>query len=159
MEKIIKKRKEEYEIFLVELPMLLEDLEDLMNKSKKYRNFKIGFDDASIKAVESFYIDVQKGKEKIDVSLKRLDRIMIAYLGETLIERAGMGEWDFNQDKGTSGYGSPHIILYSKADHIPFNPVLQLDRLKEDLKPFLVENIQYHSNLEQDDEDFFKEFE
>ncbi len=158
MAKLTQKMRDDYEEFLVEIPMLLEDLQELLKKSRHYKNVKVGFDDETLDRIESFYLAVLSGKEKIDVSQARINRIIIAYFGEALIERAG-GKWILNDAKGDPSFGTPVVIDWSKnKDTVAFSPVERRELLIENCKPFLREMITYAVNKEKFEEDFFKEF-
>jgi hypothetical protein len=130
----IEERREEYEIFLVEIPMLLDDLQDVLKNSKNYRSLTVSFDDDTIKAIEKFYCSVLSGEEdllKSNISLNRLKRILLAYIGETVLERMGRGKWALNDLEGTSSYGCPEIIEWTEGDHMPVDPVRLLDAIEE----------------------------
>lgn len=93
------------------------------------------------------------------MSQERFDRIIVGYIGEALIEVAGLGRWFYNKFKGDISYGLPVIIDYTKGEHIPFSPVHQRELLKEEKQPILKDHIYYCANKESIEEDFFKEFE
>ncbi len=158
MARITRKMRKNYEEFLVEIPMLLEDLQELLDNSQAYRNVRVGFDDETLDQIERFYLDVLGGKEKIAVSLPRMNRIIIAYFGEALIERAG-GKWDLNDVKGDPSFGTPVVIDWAEGETIAFSPVERREMLIENRQPFLREMINYCENKAQIEEDFFKEFE
>lgn len=53
-----------------------------------YNNVKAGYDDDTLDRIESFFLDMLDGKESIDVSQARMNRLFNAYLGEAILERA-----------------------------------------------------------------------
>jgi hypothetical protein len=129
----VEERREEYEIFLVEIPMLLDDLQNVLNHSKNYR-LTVSFHDDTVKAIEKFYCSVLKGEEDLkqsNISLSRLERILLAYIGEAVLERVGKGEWDFNEMEGTYTYGCPEIVNWTEKEHLPICPVRLLNAIKE----------------------------
>lgn len=145
----IEERKEEYEIFLVEIPMLLEDLQEVLNNSKNYNSITVSFDDDTIKAIEKFYCSVLSGEEDLhtsNISLNRFKRILLAYIGEAVIERMGKGKWDLNEMEGTSSFGCPEIIDWTEGDHIPIDPVRLLDAIEEGDKTAISECINFCVN-------------
>lgn len=98
----ITERNEEFEIFLVEIPMLLNDLQAVLENSKNYHSITVSFDDDTIKAIEKFYCSILSGEEDLvrsNISLNRLERIIQAYIGEAVIERVSKGKWSLNVDK------------------------------------------------------------
>lgn len=122
----IEERKAEFEIFLVEIPMLLDELQKVLKKSKKYKPIAVSFDDDTIKAVEKFYSSILRGEEKLhksNISLARLERILTAYIGEAVIKRTGRGKWDLNEMEGTHTYGEPEIIEWTDGSYVPVSPV------------------------------------
>lgn len=145
-----------YEEFLVEIPMLLEDLQDLLDKSKGYRDVKVDFEDDTLDRIEQFYLDVTDGKEKIGVSDARLGRIFIAYLGEAIIERAG-GKWHLNSLEDDVAFGTP--VVFPKGGGIRFSPVERRELLKQNREPFLRSLVDYLANKEKFEEDLFKDLE
>ena len=156
LDKIIKERSEEFEVFLVEIPMLLDDLTDLLKKSKNYKGIKELFTEDTLDKVESFFHDVLDGKEHINIPMNRLERILIAYIGEFLIERAGQGNWSLNKMKKTSNFGMIEIINYANVDHIPIYPLKMVNAMKNTRKKELKNDLMYFVNLEQEEKDFFK---
>lgn len=131
---LIEERKEEFEIFLVEIPMLLDDLQQVLNKSKNYHLIRVSFADDTIKAIEEFYGKILSGEEELDqanISLNRLKRILLAYIGEAVLERTGRGEWTLNEMGGTDTYGRPEIIRWTEKDHLPICPGRLLDAIAE----------------------------
>jgi hypothetical protein len=154
---VTRKMRKQYEEFLVEIPMLLEDLQELLDKSQAYKQVKVAFDDESLDQIESFYLDVLAGKEKISISLARMNRIIIAYFGEALIERAG-GRWDLNDVEGDPAFGTPVVVDWGEGEVVAFSPVQRREILIENRQPFLREMINYSENKAQIEEDFFKEF-
>jgi hypothetical protein len=153
---ITQQMEDAYEEFLVEVPMLLEDLQGLLGKSKEYTDVKVDFEDDTLDRIERFYLDVIDGKEKVDVSESRLGRIFIAYLGEAVIERAG-GEWYLNTLDGDPAFGTPTIA--PKAGGVRFSPVERRELLKQNREPFLRSLVDYLANKEKFEEDFFKDLE
>ena len=158
MAKLTQKVRDDYEEFLVEVPMLLEDLQEMLKESRGYRDVKVGFDDETLDRIEGFYLDVLSGKEKIAVSQARMNRIIIAYFGEALIARAG-GKWALNEAKGDPSFGTPVVIDWAKGETLAFSPVERRELLIENRKPFLRKFIAYAANKDKFEEDFFKEFE
>lgn len=157
MAKLTHKMRDDYEEFLVEIPMLLEDLQELLEKSRRYKDVKVGFDDKTLDRIESFYLDVLSGEEKIGVSQARMNRIIIAYFGEAVIERVG-GRWDLNDAEGDPSFGTPVVIDWAK-EAIRISPVERREMLIENRNPFLRDMIAYCANKEKIEKDFFKEFE
>ena len=154
MTKLTKKMLDDYEEFLVEIPMLLEDLDELLKNSHQYKDVEVSFDDETLDKIESFYLDVISGKEKIYVSLARMNRIFIAYIGEAVIERAG-GKWELNPMDKDPSFGTPVVI---DNDSIRISPVERRELLIKNREPFLRDMVNYCANKDKIEEDFFKEF-
>lgn len=161
MAKLSKQMKEDFEEFLVELTLLLEDLQEFLAHSKNYRDVHLGYDDKTLDRVEAFYLDVLAGKEKIDVSQARLNRIFIAYVGEAIIARAesGRARWALNPVAKDPSFGTPVIIDWAKDDGMAISPVERRELLIENRKPFLRELVNYCATKQRIEQDFFKEFE
>lgn len=157
MPRLTHEMKDDYEEFLVELETLLSDLQELLARSKRYRDVKVAFDDATLERVEAFYLDTLAGKERPVVSQARMNRIFIAYVGEAIRERAG-GRWALDDAEGDPAFGTPVIIDWA-PDAIRISPVERRELLIQDRKPFLRELVDYCANKEKIEEDFFKEFE
>ena len=143
--------------FEVEVPMLVDDLNIVLSKSKNYKNIQNIYDLKNVDLVESFYLDVINGIESVDFSLERLDRIIIAYLGETLIFHAG-GNWELSLDNDFT-YGTP-IIRGFKYDNdgIGFSPVGIRERLlREKEKGVFIKSLSYCINKEKVQSDLMKQ--
>jgi hypothetical protein len=160
MTKLTRKMQDDYEEFLVEIDMLLEDLGELLKKSRGYKDLQVRFDDESLERTEKFYLDVLSGKEKVDVSLERMNRIFIAYIGEAVINRAesGRARWALNTFEADPSFGTPVVIDWSEDDGIAISPVERRELLIENREPFLRDMIEYVANKTKFEEDFFKEF-
>ena len=156
MAELTQKMHDDYEEFLVEIPMLLEDLQELLKESRRYRGVEVGFDDETLDRIEAFYLDFLSGRENVDVSPARMNRIIIAYFGEAVIKRCG-GRWELNDVRGDPSFGTPVVIDWAK-DSMRISPVERRELLIEDRVPFLREMITYCANKEKFEEDFFKEF-
>ena len=156
MAKLTQKMRGDHEEFLVEIPMLLEDLQELLQKSRRYRDVEVGFDDETLDRIEAFYLDVLSGKEEVNVSQARMNRIIIAYFGEAVIERCG-GRWALNDVENDPSFGTPVVIDWAK-EAMRISPVERREVLTENREPFLREMIAYCANKEEFEEDFFKEF-
>jgi hypothetical protein len=123
--------REDYEEFLVEIPMLLEDLEAMMTRSEGHQGGRPAFDHDGIERAERFYRDVLEGREDAGVSPNRLDRIMLAYLGQAVISRAG-GTWDLHAVEGDPAFGTPVVVEWgTTGDYVRFSPVEWLEELKK----------------------------
>jgi hypothetical protein len=123
--------RDDYEEFLVEIPMLLEDLDALMAHGERYQGARATFDDDGIERVELFYREVLEGREDVGVSPNRLDRIMLAYLGQAVISRAG-GTWDLHAVEGDPAFGTPVVVEWgTTGDYVRFSPVEWLEELKK----------------------------
>lgn len=156
MTKITKQNEEAFEEFLVELPLLLEDLQTLLGESRGYGGVRVGFDDEALGKIESFYLDCLAGKEKPSVSPARLDRIIIAYYGEALIERKG-GKWLLNDAVGDASFATPVVGHWSEEEVPRFSPVERRELQKENREPFLVKFIHFAERVENLEEDLFKD--
>lgn len=158
MARLTQQMRDAYEEFLVEIPMLLEDLQELLSKSPHYQGQKVDFEGDSLDRIEQFYLDAIEGKENVGVSRARLNRIIIAYFGQALIERAG-GNWALNEARRDPSFGTPVVVRWGTGDSMAFSPVERRELLIQNRKPFLREFIAYAVNKEQFEKDFFKEFE
>lgn len=156
-----KKMEADYEEFLIEIPMLLEDLQGLLRASRRYREVAVAFDDSTLARIEAFYLDVLAGKEKIGVSRARLDRIFIAYVGEAVRARSesGQARWALNPYDRDPSFGTPVIIDWAKGDGLAISPVERRELLVQNRKPFLRELVTYCATKQRFEADFFKEFE
>jgi hypothetical protein len=127
-------QKEDYGMFEMEIDLMVhEDLPKLLKSSQNYCNVKVDLSLENIDKIESYYIDVLNDYEKASVSGKRLDRILIAFMGEALIKNAGRGHWDFCEKEGLF-YGLPIITGYTDhEDAIPFSPVIFRQGIKRDV--------------------------
>lgn len=98
-----------FDEFLIEIPLLLEDLQELLEKSINYKRVKVNCELDSIDLIESFYLDVLKGKEVINISEARLNRIIIAYFGNCVIHHVG-GKWAVGNLENDVAFQTPIII-------------------------------------------------
>lgn len=119
MAKINEQLQRDYEDFIVEIPMMMEDLAELLRNSHGYQGVAVGFDGDTLEAIESFVRDVHRGVEKVSCSLARLNRIYLAYAGEAVIERAD-GEWVLNDEPNDPSFGMPCVIWHD--DEVWFSP-------------------------------------
>lgn len=158
LDKIIKERSEEFEVFLVEIPMLLDDLADLLKKSNNYNDINELFTEETLDKIESYYLDVLDGKEKINISMNRLTRILLAYIGEFLINKASRGKWDINKMKKSSNVGMIGIVDYANIEHFAVYPLKLLNYIKETREKTLKSSLMYSANLEQEEKDFFNKY-
>ena len=55
MAKLTRTMRDDFEEFLVEIPMMLEDLQELLCKSRSYRDVKVKYDDETLDRIESFF--------------------------------------------------------------------------------------------------------
>ena len=157
MARWFRKREKDYEEFLVEIDMLLEDLNQLLGSSKEFGHLRVAFDDNSLEAIERFYLKVLAGEEKVRVSKKRMNRIIIAFYGEAVRQRVG-GTWQLCRDPNDTAFGLPVVADWGK-DVVAFSPVEVRDAQIRDRKPFIRERINYFANKEEFEANFFKEFE
>jgi hypothetical protein len=157
MGKISQEMEDDYEEFLVEIPMLLEDLQTLLSRSRNYKDVKVNYDSDTLDRIESFYLDVLDEKEKVDVSRARLNRIIIAFFGDSLIQRAG-GVWMLDDVENDRAFGTPVVINWAKGGAIRFSPVERRELLIKNRKPFLRDFIEYAVNKEKFEEDLLKKF-
>lgn len=154
MAKLDPEKRDAFEQFVAEIDFLLEDLWTLLQQSPKYRALEPGFSDATLEGVEAFYLDVLAGNEKVSTSKARLDRIVLAYLGEGLIERVG-GKWALDEDDESSSFGTPIIVDWAD-DAIPWSPVEARERLTVTREPFLRDMIDYASNKDEIERQLFE---
>ncbi len=154
---MIQKMQNNYEEFLVEIDMLLEDLNELLSKSKHHSEQKVAYDPESLDAIEDFYLKVLAGEEKVSVSMERMNRIIIAFYGEAVRERAG-GEWQLCENKKDSAFGLPVLANWG-VDVIPFSPVEVRDAQIEERHIMFKERVEYFANVEEFEANFFDEFE
>lgn len=160
MPKLTKTMSDDFEEFLVEIPMLLEDLQVLLRQSRDCRDVEVGYDDGALDRIETFYLDAMDGKEKIDISQARMNRIFIAYVGEAVIERAesGAAKWALNPVEDDPSFGTPVVIDWAKDDGMAISPVERRELLIDNREPFLRELANYCETKQIFEEDFFKEF-
>lgn len=160
MPRFTKEMEHDYEEFLVEIPMLLEDLQELLLHSDAYKDVKVGFGNDALDKIESFYLDTLSGKEKLKISRPRMNRIFIAYVGEAVLARAESGQatWAINPIDGDPSFGTPVIIDWAKGDGMAISPVERRELLIENRQPFLRELVEYCETKEQFESDFFTEF-
>lgn len=157
MAHLSQKRQDDYEEFLVEIDMLLDDLNELLANSKHYKKQRVTYDDKSLDAIEDFYLNVLGGKEEVPISDARMNRIIIAFYGEAVRERVG-GVWELCQNENDTAFGLPVVANWGK-DVIPFSPVEVRDAQIRDRKPVIRERIKYFANKDEFEANFFKEFE
>lgn len=155
---VSQKMKDDYEEFLVEIDLLLEDLQTLLSQSRNYKDVTVGYDSDTLDRIELFYLDALSGKERVAVSLERLGRILIAFFGESLIQRV-RGEWALNEMKDDPAFGTPVIVNWAQGGGgVRFSPVERREWLKKSSEPSMRELIEYAENKEKIEEDFFKQF-
>lgn len=152
--------RDDYEEFLVEIPLMLEDLQELLSMSREYRDVEVGYNDETLNRIEAYYLDVLDGKEQTGISQARINRIFIAYVGEAVIERAEnkVAKWALNPVEGDPSFGTPVIIDWAKDEGIAISPVERRELLIENRAPFLCELVNYCETKQKFEEDFFKEF-
>ena len=153
---VTQKMRDDFEEFLVEMDFLLEDLGALLSATRRWSGQLVAFDDGSLDEIEAFYLTVLSDKERVAVSQARLDRIIIAFYGEALRERRDAGEWRLCDAKGDPALGTPVVADWAPGAEF-FAPVVAREFQKEDRKPFLRELVDYAVNLENVEEDFFKD--
>ena len=139
--------------FVAEVPVLLDELLELLQQSRRYRHVRVGFDDDLLNQIGAFYLDVVAGEEKTGLPLDRVDRIYEAFVGEALINRAG-GKWVLGEDDFT--YGTPSIETEGR---ITVSPARRRRLQAEDRSVFLRDWVDFRVNQERYNEEFFKEFE
>ena len=157
MPKLTQEMRDDYEEFLVEISLLLEDLDELLAKSKRHKSQRVAYDAESLDAIEDFYLRVLAGKEKVPISLARMNRIIIAFYGEALRNRVG-GHWELCEHPTDSAFGLPVVADWGK-DVIAFSPVEVREAQIRDRKPVMRKRMEYFSNKEEIEANFFKEFE
>lgn len=141
MQKRTQKLRADYEQFLVEIDFLLEDLNELLANSRGYQTQRVAYDGDSLDAIEQFYLDVLAGKETISLSQARLNRIIIAFYGEAVRERAG-GNWAFCEDENDTGFGLPVVANWGQ-DVIAFSPVEIREAQRRDRQPCIRDSVEY----------------
>ncbi|MGZ7209987.1 MAG: hypothetical protein ACXVHV_08930, partial [Methanobacterium sp.] len=125
----LNKLRADFEEFEVEIPLMLEeDLPTFIQESRNYTNAISGFSIKKIEEIEKFFLDIINGLEKIDISEDRFKRIVLAYIGESVIQNAG-GNWIFCDDVKHPGFGTPIIKGYKDDDGMGMLPVGVRDRL------------------------------
>ncbi len=161
MTRIPKKLKDDFEEFLVEVPILLEELQDLLDQSGAYSGVRVGYDDETLGQIEGFYLDVLSGKERVGISQARVNRVFIAFVGEAVIERAesGRAKWALNPVRKDPSFGTPVVIDWAQEDGLAISPVERRELLIENREPFLRDLVEYVETKSAFEEKFFKEFE
>lgn len=154
--KLPKNAQKDYEEFVVEIDYMMEDLQELLDASETYRHVNVGFDDESLNSIERFFVDAVDGKENVDVTRARLERIFTAYVGEAVIGRAG-GHWALNTVEDDPSFGTPVIIEWAR-EAMRISPVELRESLLENREPLLRDLVEYCVNKDTIEEDFFKEF-
>ncbi len=157
MPKLTKKMQNDYEEFLVEIDMLLEDLNEQLANSKHFNNQRVAYDDESLDAIEDFYLKVLADEEKVPISEARMNRIIIAFYGEAVRERVG-GVWELCKNENDTAFSLPVVANWGEGV-IPFSPVEVRDAQIRDRKPVIRGRIDYFANKEEFEANFFKEFE
>lgn len=155
-----RQQKDDYGMFEVELDLMIhEDLSKLLTNSKGYKSVTVDFSLDCIDKIESFYIDIMKGVEPVSISQSRLDRIMIAYVGEAVINNAG-GHWELCDEPKNRNYGVPRIVGWgTNKNNNPVSPVGLKERIKQDLnKGVLSQTIKFCSDKDDFLGKFFKNF-
>jgi hypothetical protein len=156
MPKVTQKIRDDYEEFLVEIDMLLEDLKELLANRKHHKKQRVVYDAESLDVVEDFYLKVLSGEEKIPISLARMNRIIIAFYGEALRERVG-GQWELCENKSDLAFGLPVVANWGEGV-IAFSPVHLREAQIRDRKPVVRQRMEYFANKKEFEADFFKEF-
>lgn len=156
MPKLTQKMRDDYEVFLIEIDMLLEDLNELLANSEHYKKQGVAYDDSSLDAIEDFYLKILAGDETIPISQARMNRIIIAFYGEALRERVG-GVWELCENENDMAFGLPMVANWGEGV-IAFSPVEVRDGQIRDRKPFIRDTIDYCANKEEFEANFFKEF-
>ncbi|MCR9161664.1 MAG: hypothetical protein ACE37F_35815 [Nannocystaceae bacterium] len=146
-----------YEEFLVEIDMLLDDLGELLRRSSACEGQRVAYDPDSLDAIERFYLGVLAGTDTVTVSPARMNRIMAAFYGEAVRERAG-GTWELCNNPHDIGFGLPVVADWGEGV-LAFSPVEVRDAQIRERKPVIRETVEYCENKEQIEADFFKEFE
>lgn len=154
MPRVTAAMKQDFERFLEEMDFLFEDLEGALAGTPYAGG--VAFDDASLARIERFYLDVLAGRLKTRLTPQRLDRIMVAFYGEAVRERAGRGTWVLSE--AGESFGTP--VLAGWADGaIDFSPVISRELQKADGQPFIVGTVEYAANRDSIHASFFDEFE
>lgn len=156
MPTLTQKMRDDYEEFLTEIDMLLEDLNDLLANSKHYKKQRVAYDGDSLEAIEDFYLKVLSGEEKIAISLARMNRIIIAFYGEALRERVG-GQWELCEDPRDTAFGLPVVANWEKGA-VAFSPVEVREAQISDRQPVIRKRMEYFANKKEFEANFFKEF-
>ncbi|MGZ4057069.1 MAG: hypothetical protein ACXVPU_11850 [Bacteroidia bacterium] len=151
-----KEMMDAFHTFEVEIPLLLEDLEEILNNSINYKNTKVGFDYNSITQVSAFYLDVIHSKEEANISTEKFERIFLAYFGEAFIHHFG-GNWTLCDIKLDPAYGKYVIIGWGgNEDNVRHSPDEAIAILKkENRKEKIVENFEYMKNFDNLLDDIF----
>lgn len=135
MEIDLSKLKNDFNDFEIEIPMMLEeDFPALLASSNSCKNVIVSFELKTVDILENFFLDVISGAETINISLDRLKRIILAYIGEAVIHHGG-GRWEFCDDSKHPGFGTPIVKGYKyDEDGRGMIPVGVRDRLFEEKK-------------------------
>ena len=128
-----KKIQDDFDTFEVEIPLLLEDLSALICQIKNTSLNIFDFSFENINLIEQFYLDILNKKIKSDISQDRLDRIFIAYLGESFRAHLG-GQWTLELDKSSEAYGTPVISQWGDVPdkHINYCPIIIREWFKQE---------------------------
>lgn len=151
------KMQDLFDEFEVEIPMLIQDLEESLKNSKKYTEIKFSFDIELINTIESFYLDVLNKQEDTIFSSNHFDRVILAYLGETLIHHAG-GNWKMSTDDDFT-FGTPVISGFKyDYDKIGFSPVGIRDNfINNKVKGSFKKSLEYCINKKEIEEDLMEQ--
>ncbi len=158
---LTKEMKDDYEKFIKDIPALLAELQKMLKESRKYKKIKVSYDDRTLGEIESFYLAILSGKEKIKISQDKIDRIFMAFMGDALISRShtGLGQWRLSNNFDSRNFGTPVVFGYTTVEHMAYSPFIEIEHLKETRKPALIEEINYCIDKEDFEKNLFKDFE
>jgi len=111
----------DFDEFEVEWPMLVDELAELMMTTGALGAAQSLETLDGVDQVETFYLSVLDGRARVEVSPDRLDRMILAFLGDFLIQKAG-GHWALELDGGPF-HGCPQVVGWKDHDGLSFEPV------------------------------------
>lgn len=142
----IEELRGQYNKFLGEIGVMLNDLQRALKDSKGYQDVRVDYHDEALERIEAYYGDVVKHQERPPFPRDRMEWIIVAYFGEALIARAG-GEWALSERPEDMGYGTPMVVGWGTQDgNMAFYPVLRRDQYAKNSEPFLRDMIDYCVN-------------
>lgn len=155
------KNQEYYENILINKSNLLEELNRLLKASKHFSEVNVNFEIETINAIEEWYIAVLSSNEQVDISLTKLEDIMIIYYGEACIFQVG-GEWAFPKRKTDISYQTPVItrsgdLKLGSIDISTVGMIRAIQRKKQ--KGQMFDSLNYFINKEQINKDLMKQME